>query len=309
MQAGRGARATRRPAKEGHLTARRTNTWISQANQHPVDRLRELWLYRHLIGNLVRRDLKVRYKNSVLGYLWSLVSPLLMMLVFWVVFDLFLGRGTEDYHAFVLVALLPWNWFSVSMAGGTQSVVASSGLIKKVYFPREVLPISVVASELVNFLLALPVLLVILVLSGIPVTRYVLWVPLIILVQAAFTIGMVLLLSTANVYYRDTGVILEVVLLAWFFVTPIIYPIESLRGSILHLGPTALSAERLVYILNPMASIIASYRVVLFGSAGAAIPGPPALDFLLRTAVTAIVALLVGYALFCRYSGRFGEEV
>ncbi len=291
------------------MTTSSPAAWVSPAQIDPRARLRELWLYRHLIGNLVRRDLQVRYKNSVLGFLWSLVSPLLMMLVFWVVFDLFLGRGTEDYHAFVLVALLPWNWFSVSMAGGTQSVVASSALIKKVYFPREVLPISVVASELVNFLLALPVLLGILLLSGIPITRQVLWVPAIIVVQAAFTIGMVLLLSTANVYYRDTGVILEVVLLAWFFVTPIIYPIETLRDSILHLGPLVLSAERLVYIVNPMASIIASYRVVLFGSAAVPVPGPPALDFLLRTGLTALVVLVLGYGIFCRHSGRFGEEV
>lgn len=283
--------------------------WVSPSARRPVQRLRELWAYRHLIGNLVRRDLKVRYKNSVLGFLWSLVSPLMMMLVFWVVFDRFLGRGTEDYHAFVLVALLPWNWFSISMAGGTQSVVASSGLIKKVYFPREILPVSVVLSELVNFLLALPVLFVILALSGIPISIYSLWIPVIILIQAMFTIGLVLGLSTANVYYRDTGVILEVILLAWFFVTPIIYPIESLRQAIVHLGPVSMPAERLVYIVNPMASIVASYRVVLYGSAAAPIPGPPALNFLVRTGITAVLVLVIGYWLFCRYSGRFGEEL
>jgi lipopolysaccharide transport system permease protein len=275
----------------------------------PTARLAELWSYRHLIGNLVRRDLKVRYKNSVLGFLWSLVSPLLMMLVFWVVFDRFLGRGTENYHAFVLVALLPWNWFSVSMGNGTHSIVANGALIKKVYFPREVLPISVVTGELVNFLLALPVLIVILLLSGIPLRASVLWVPVIIAVQATFTIGMVLFLATANVYYRDTSVILEVVLLAWFFVTPIIYPIESLRGTVVHLAGVAMSAERLVYIVNPMASIIAGYRVALYGSVETPVPGAPAVDFLVRTAVTAVVVLAIGYWVFARHSGRFGEEV
>ncbi len=273
------------------------------------ERLAELWDFRHLIGNLVRRDLKVRYKNSVLGFFWSLVSPLLMMLVFWVVFSVFLGSPIRGFHAFVLVALLPWNWFSVSVAGGTRSIVGNSALINKVYFPREILPISVVLSELVNFLLALPVLMIILYLSGIPPTAHALWLPVIILIQAAFTVGIVLVLSTANVFYRDTSVILDVVLLAWFFLTPIIYDVEKLRETILHFGSFSISAERLTYIINPMASLIANYRVILYGSLAVQYPGEPALNFLARTAVTAALMLVFGYWIFTRHSGRFGEEV
>ncbi len=282
---------------------------VDAAPRSLSDRLSELWGYRHLVGNLVRRDLKVRYKNSVLGFLWSLVSPLLMMLVFWAVFSVFLGGGIPNYHVFVLVALLPWNWFSVSVNGGTRSVVGNASLINKIYFPREILPISVVLSELVNLLLALPVLVLMLYLSGIPLTHYALWVPVIIVIQLMFATGIALVLSTANVFYRDTAVILDVVMLAWFFLTPIIYSVERLRENIIHIGSFAISAERLVYFINPMASLIASYRVVLYGSTSFPHPGPPALNFLVRTATTAALILVFGYWLFSRYSGRFGEEV
>lgn len=291
------------------MSAPETMVVVASETRSLGDRLAELWAYRHLVGNLVRRDLKVRYKNSVLGFFWSLVSPLLMMLVFWMVFGLFLRGATPVYHVFVLVALLPWNWFSVSVAGGTRSIVGNAALINKVYFPREVLPISVVLSELANFLLALPVLALILYLSDIPLTVHALWLPVIVLIQAAFTIGIVLLLATANVYYRDTSVILDVVILAWFFLTPIIYDVERLRATILHMGDFAISAERLTYIINPLASLIANYRVILYGSPSLQYPGEPALNFLARTAVTALVVLFAGYAVFVRHSGRFGEEV
>jgi lipopolysaccharide transport system permease protein len=273
------------------------------------DRLRELWAYRHLVQSLVVRDLKVRYKNSVLGFFWSLVSPLLMMLVFWVVFGFFMGQtAIKAYQVFVLVAILPWNWFSTSVAGGINSIVGNAALINKVYFPREVLPISIVLSELANFLLAVPVLLLITVLSGIPLTVHALWLPVIIAIQALFTVGIVLWLSTANVYYRDTAMIMDVVLLAWFFLTPIVYPMTNLATVMVPIGGTEVSAMRLAYIFNPMASLISSYRVVLYGSP----EGPPAqpdLLFLGRTAVTALVILAIGYAVFLRHSGRFGEEV
>lgn len=279
------------------------------SGQHSIaQRLGELWSYRHLVGNLVIRDLKVRYKNSALGFLWSLVSPLLMMVVFWLVFSYFMaGPGAPPkYHVFVLVAILPWNWFAAAVSGGIYSIVNSASLINKVYFPREVLPASLVLSELINFLLALPVLLLIIVASGIPLTRYAAWVPVIIVIQLMFTMGVVLVLATANVYYRDTGMIMDVVLLAWFFMTPIIYDIS--RFSETSLPRLGITAEQFMYYVNPMASLISSYRVVLYGSATGP-PGPPAYDFLLRTTVTSVAVLVLGYWIFQRHSHRFGEEV
>jgi len=275
-----------------------------------AQRVVELYTYRELMRNLVVRDLKVRYKNSVLGFLWSLVNPLLMMLVFTVVFQVMLPNyPIHAYPIFILCALLPWNWFAASLNQAIPSIVNSAHLIKKVYFPREVLPLSVVLANGVNFLLALLVLFALIPFFGIPLTRWALFLPLIILIQLVFTAGLALILATVNVFYRDTGVIMEVVLLAWFFLTPIFYPITFVPPQVTILG-ILWPMRRLVYILNPMASLISAYRVVLWGSPlDGGPPGPPAFDFLARTAVTAALVLLIGYLVFARYSPRFGEEV
>jgi len=272
-------------------------------------RLAELLRYRELIENLVMRDLKVRYKGSVLGFLWSLLNPLLLMGVFTVVFTLLApNTAIPKFPAFLLCALLPWNFFSSSMVGAVHSIVGNGHLIKKVYFPREILPISVVMSSFVNFLLALPVLFLFLALFRVPFTIWLVYLPVIMAVQVVFVIGVALLLATLNVYYRDTAVILEVLLQAWFFLTPIFYPAEIVPEWRTILG-IELPVRRLTYILNPMASIVASYRSVLYGFTNGAPPAPPAWDFFSRTVVTAIVCLLVGYAVFVRHSRRFGEEV
>ena len=272
-------------------------------------RLRELVRYRELVKNLVIRDLKVRYKNSVLGFFWSLVNPLMMMAVFTVVFKIMLPNNSiARFPVFVLCALLPWNFFNTSLLGALGSIVNNGALIKKVYFPREVLPISVVASNLVNFLLALLVLFAMLAAYRVPLNGWVVLLPFIILVQVAFTLGLAFILATLNVFYRDTGVIMEVVLLAWFFLTPIFYPIDILPDHRVVLG-FDLPVQRLAYILNPMASLIASYRVILYGLPNGAPPGPPAFDFLSRTVVTALAFLVLGYLFFARFSRVFGEEV
>lgn len=273
-----------------------------------AERLRELWAYRHLVGNLVIRDLKVRYKHSWLGFLWSLASPLLMMAVFTLIFGV-MQRATIEraFHLFVLTGLLPWNWFNMAVAGGVGCIVGNAALINKVYFPREILPISVVVGELVNFLFAVPVLLGMLVLWGIPLTVHALWLPVIVAVQAVFTLGVVLLLSCANVYYRDTAKIIEVVLLAWFFATPIFYDYAAFDQPIA-LGGGSMTTGRLAYILNPMGTLVANYRTVLYGSPAGPPSAPDAL-FLLRTALTSLAILAVGYWVFARRAGRFGEEV
>ena len=272
-------------------------------------RLGELYRYRDLVLNLVVRDLKVRYKSSVLGFLWSLLNPLLMMLVFAVVFTLLMPNQTiAHFPIFLLSGLLPWNFFRTAVMGSVGSIVSNAHLVKKVYFPREVLPISTVLSNAVNFMLALVVLFAMLFVAGLGLTRWSLWLPVIMAVQIVFTLGLAFILATVNVFYRDTAVIMEVVIQAWFFMTPVFYPIDILPASRVLLG-VELPLRRLVYILNPMASIIANYRTVLYGSIDGAPPGPPGLDFFSRTAVSALLVLLVGYLLFARYARVFGEEV
>jgi len=274
-----------------------------------ISKLRELFSYRELIENLVVRDLKVRYRSSVLGFFWSWLNPLLLMTVFTVVFTVMVPNlAIPKFPVFVLSALLPWNFFSAAVTSAINSIVHNAHLTKKVYFPREILPISTVLSNLVNFLLSLPVLFLFVVLFGVPLTPSLLFLPLIVLVQVAFATGVALVLSTLNVFYRDTAVIMEVVMQAWFFLTPIFYPAELLPEWKTLWG-VALPVRRLTYILNPMASIIASYRTVLYGFTNGSPPAPPALDFFSRTIVTSLICLIVGYAIFTRHAHRFGEEV
>jgi len=268
-----------------------------------MTRLRELWDYRELIRSLVARDLKVRYRNSVLGIAWSWAHPLLMMLVYTMVFNFLAGRSDLDnFHIFVLCALLPWNFFSASVSEATTSIVGNGHLIKKVYFPREILPISVVISNLVNFVIALPIFFALALVSGARVTAWALLLPIPILVQLAFSVGICLILATLDVFYRDTQVIIGVLMMAWFFVTPIFYPITQVPLEA-HIFGIAFNAQLWLRRLNPMASIIASYRDLLYRGASTG------LDFLLRTAATALITLVVGYVVFLRYSSRFGEEV
>ncbi len=266
-----------------------------------IGRVTEVYHYRELIKNLVIRDLKVRYRNSILGVLWSLLNPLLMTLVFTVVFTLMLRSDTPNYPVFFMCGYLPWSFFSTSVMGATSSISGNAHLIKKVYFPREILPLAEVLSNLVNFLLALVVLFGMLLVFRIRLAPAVLMLPLIILTQTLFIMGMAFLLSTANVFYRDTHHIMEVLMQAWFFLTPIFYPITILPESSEILGMT-LNIQLWVRRLNPMASLVASYRDVLY------LGVPTGLDFLLRTALTCAAVFVIGYLVFCRFSSVFGEE-
>jgi len=258
------------------------------------ERILELAKYRELVRNLVIRDIKLRYRNSVLGFIWCLGNPLLMMAVFTVVFTILMPNNVIDkYPIFILCALLPWNYFSTAIMGAIDSIVGNAHLIKKVYFPREVLPLSIVLANLVNFLLALIVLFAMLFAFRVRLTPWALYLPLIIFIQTIFTLGLALIFATLNVFYRDTKIIMEVGMLAWFFLTPIFYRIEDLVPK----------DARLMYWVNPMASFISWYRIVLYD--GISMES----GFIFRTLVTSVVALVVGYLVFTRYSSVFGEEV
>lgn len=264
--------------------------------------------YRYLLRNLVVRDLKARYKNSVLGVLWSILNPLFLMIVFTVLFSVLANNQIRQYPIFVLVGLIPWNFFSGSLTSGTVSVTGNSSLVKKVYFPRELLPTSALLSNLVNFLFAFAVLIVFLYIFRIGLTIHALWVPAILLTQLIFTLGLILLLSSLTVFYGDVLMILEVVLLAWFFLTPVFYSLELFGETATVLGVTFNPAQVMRWI-NPMASIIDGYRTVLWGTYDSA--GPVAMNpaYLLRTFVTSVIVLIVGYYSFARLDPLFGEKL
>ncbi len=280
-----------------------------------LPKLQELWSYRDLVRNMVARDLKARYKGSVLGYFWSLLNPLLMMLVFWVVFSLLLNNTIMMYPVFLIVALLPWQFAIASVSGGMRSIIDNANLVKKVYFPREILPLTVVLSNLANYILALPVMLLVMAavqwieLGRLNFSWTFAFLPVIVVIQMIFLIGISLILSTTAVFFRDTTHIVEILLQLWIFLTPVFFAFEQIA--------TATQARFLRW-LNPMASIIDFYRDILYGQAAAVAagelppipaPGLPALDGVFRTLLTALVVLALGAYVFHRYSGRFGEEI
>ena len=272
-------------------------------------RLKTLIEFRYLLSNLVIRDIKGRYKNSVLGILWSMLNPLGLMLVFTAVFSV-MGRGQDyrQYPVFVLVGIIPWNFFSGSLTSGAGAIISNSSLVKKVYFPREMLPTASLFSNLVNFLLTFLVLIVFIYVFGIGLTVYALWVPVILITQLIFTLGITLFLSAVSVFYRDILMILDVGLTAWFFLTPIFYPVEFFSNSSVICGITFTPAQIMRW-LNPMASIVDSYRTVLWGTQGSIGPVSMAPIFLLRTFVTAVLTFLVGYIVFIRTEHLFGEKL
>ena len=274
------------------------------ANRADVPKhLRALWAYRELVLSLALRELKARYKNTVLGFFWSLLNPLAMMLVFTMVFTVFIQNSElKNFPIFILCGLLPWNYFTAGVMGSINAIVGNANLVTKVYFPREVLPIAVVLANLINFLLTLVVLFAALLLVGANFSGWLWLLPLVILIQSCFILGLAFILSTLNVFYRDTLMVMDVAILAWFFLTPVFYPIDQLPRNYVLLG-MEVDLHRLMYILNPMASIIGTYRDLLYWGYRTDF------DFFVRTAITALAILAFGYWFFCKYSSRFGEEV
>lgn len=270
----------------------------------------EIWGYRELIRNLALRDLRARYKGSALGYLWTQLAPLGMMLVYVVVFGLLMPGGIAQFPVFVIVALLPWNFTAEAVIGGTRSVIDGAALVKKVYFPREVLPLVAVLSSLLNYLLSLPMMfLVMAVVQLLSMGRLnfswtFAYLPVLIVIQTALLAGLALLLSAVAVLFRDVVHLVGIVVNIWFFLTPVIYPLGTFGDGL---------AVRLVRWLNPIASLIEFYREILYGSAVALgqipTPGLPALTSVLRVGVTAVLLLTVGYWVFQRVARRFGEEL
>lgn len=274
-------------------------------------RARQSILYRDLLYNLVVRDLKVRYKHSFLGFFWSLLNPLLLMAVFTFVFTNILGSNAAYpmFHIFFLSALLPWNWCASSVTGTLGSIVNSGYLIKKVYFPRELLPFAVVISNMINYVLSLPALFFFMFLFRVPqagdifspscqlacINGHIVWLPLLIVTQVMFLVGLGFFLAALNVFFRDTSVLVEVGLQAWFFLTPIIYDVDLIKAKF----------PQLLYYLNPMASIVTIYRNIFYNNQ----PDSPDPAFILRTFVETGAILVVGYLFFMRLSRTFGEEI
>jgi lipopolysaccharide transport system permease protein len=267
--------------------------------------LAQLIRYRGLIQSLVARELKARYRGSALGFFWSFINPLLLLLVYSFVFEFVLtnrapGSLEKPYSLFLFCGLLPWTWFSSSVLESTSVLISSGNLIKKVLFPAEVLPIVTVLSNLVHFLLGLPILVAFLVYYRRPLEfPEVFWFPVILLTQLILTVAVALIVSALTVHFRDIKDIVGNLMTFWFFATPIIYPFTGIpKGSL----------ARTLLNLNPFTHLAVSYQELLF------YPGDPPGSFgharwLLALLAASIGLFLAGYFLFDRLRDSFADEV
>ena len=259
--------------------------------------LARLGRYRGLIQSLVARELKARYRGSVLGFFWSFFNPLLLLLVYTFVFSYVLEAKSayaDPYALFLFCGILPWTWFSTSLSESAGVLISGGNLIKKVLFPAEILPIVSVLANMVHFLFGLPILVLFLIYYQVPLRITELaWFPVVVLVQLILTLGFALILSALTVHFRDIRDILGNLLTVWFFVTPIIYTWLDAPARI-----------KPVLNLNPFMHLAVSYQEILF------FEGPFGhLKWLLALGGASVVFFLFGYFVFDRLRDTFAEEV
>ena len=255
-------------------------------------KIKELYSYRQFLKTSVKKEFRGKYKKSFLGVLWSFINPLLQLLVYALVFPFILRNQEENYVMFLFSALIPWNFFATTISQSTSIVVGNGGILKKVYFPREILPISIVISGAINFLISCIIIFVALMVSGMGITLNILWLPIILIVQCIVTLGICFVLSALTVYIRDLEYFINVLLQLWMYVTPVLYSMDLI--------PQKLA--KLFYI-NPMVEIINAYRCIFYYQT---MPNLKALAILTSIG---IIGTLIGYAIFKKLEKRFAEEL
>ncbi len=258
-----------------------------------VELFKNLYNYRLLLKTNVKKDVRGKYKASFLGVLWTFVNPLLTTLVYAIVFPFILKNTEPHYVTFLIIGILPWTYFTNTIIIGTTSILNNAGIIKKVYFPREILPLSANISGLVNFLISCLIIFIFLMCSGIWFSPYMLYLPLIILVQFVLQLGIILITSAIEVYVRDAEYIISFLVSMLFYLTPIVYSSKMFEGS-----PIANLIR-----FNPLATIINSYRNVLFYQT------TPEIKALLMTLGASLVLLYIGFKIFNKLQKGFAEEV
>jgi ABC-type polysaccharide/polyol phosphate export permease len=307
------------------MTASSPDARIVSARLGLSGQVRGVWEYRELLVGLVRTELKVKYRGSTLGFLWSLLNPALTLFVFYLAFDVFLDSGVPGFPIYLLCGLLAWNLFSAGLAGATGSVVANAGLVNKVFFPRLILPLASVGAALVHFFLQATVLVVVLVAT----TYDVAWTWMWLIVPALITLilltsAIAVMLSAVNVYARDTQHFLELGLLAWFWMTPIVYWYDLVASKV-----EARGWPSWVPLLNPVTPIVITFQRVFYNrvvgegetsSRGGLqdievfriLPNEPQLWYFTALAVVSLfsIALLAAAVhVFSRLEGNFAEEL
>jgi lipopolysaccharide transport system permease protein len=257
-------------------------------------RLGALWRFRELLYFLVWRDVKVRYKQTVLGAAWAILQPLLTMVIFSIFFGKLAGMPSDGvpYPLFAYVALVPWTFFANGLTLSSNSLVSNQSLLRKVYFPRLVIPISAVASGLIDFAIAFVVLLGMVVWYGITPTSNMVWLPAFILLALVTSLGVGLWFSALNVLYRDIQYVVPFLVQVWLYATPIVYPASIVP-----------ERWRTLYAINPMVGVVKGFRWALLGSGTA--PGP----MILVSSIAALAMLLGGLFFFRRMEKSFSDVV
>lgn len=254
---------------------------------------KELYVYREMIFSLVRRDLIGKYKKSVLGFLWTFVDPLLQLLVYTLVFTVIMPQDIDKFYIHLFVALIPWNFCSSCLTGGCGAIINQQDMVKKIYFPREVLPISYVTSQFVNMIFSFIVVFAVLIISGVGIDiKVILWLPLVMVIQYILCLGITLFTSSVTVYLRDMQQIFSVLSMAFMYASPVIYSINMVPEEL-----------RSIYMLNPMSAIIVAYRDILYYKQ------VPVGDTLGIAFGLSSVFLVIGYFTFAKLKRRFVEEL
>lgn len=258
-----------------------------------MSKLKEIFLYREMIASLVRKDLRGRYKGSILGFFWTFLNPLMQLLVYSLVFSIIVRVEVEKYYLFLFVALIPWIFFSSALTSGSSVILAQKDMVKKIYFPREVLPIAHALTNFINMLFSFIVVFIVIIFSGVDINFLALmYLPLIMIIEFTLVLGITFLTSSITVYLRDLEHIMTILNMLWMYLTPILYSI------------TMIPAIYLPYIqLNPMTAVIVAYRDILYYAQ------VPMIGTLLNAVLMAVTVLIVGYLVFTKIQRYFAEEL
>jgi len=253
---------------------------------------KNIYEYRELLKTNVKKEIRGKYKKSFLGVLWSYLNPLLQLLVYAIVFPLILRMTQEHYVIFVCSGLIPWTFFTTVITQSTGVIVANSNIVKKVYFPREILPISITTSAAVNFLISTLIILAFVIFSGLGITKYIIFYPFVLLVQYVLCLGLSFIVSSITVYLRDLEHLIGIAIMLMFYLTPIVYSVKDLPAQ-----------YQFLMKLNPMSHIIEGYRSVFYYQQ---LPDIKNLIILLGIGIAICV---IGYLIFKKLEKRFAEEI
>jgi len=261
--------------------------------------IKKLFSYRELLYSLTRKELKVKYRGSVLGFFWSLLNPILTMLVYSFVFRILSRGDVKEFAIFLICALLPFNFLQNSVNQGTGSIISNSNLVNKIYFPREILPLSIVFSNLINYFLELIALFAVLAFLGYRFYLFLYILPVLIFIQIFLVIGMTLLVSALNVFFRDLQHLITIVMMVWFFGTPIIYPLSM------------VPEQYQVYMkfINPMTIYASYYRNIFYYVKYPEGAGFPSLLETITALGITLLIFFIGYFVFKKLEPRFAEEI